>query len=184
MKPSKWKWVPIIIMLAAPHLRGGNPPQEQSVASALPCFKESYDDEGRIEWCTLARDAQVSGHAFPEGTRLGFDSEGRLDCCFLARDTALQGHQCRGKGHNYQTCFHPNGTLRFFSLVEPEHIQGVLCDKSTFWKWVFSGNAGVELHDNGSLKGCLVAEDVQIQGKPFKKGGRVAFDPAGKVVLP
>lgn len=181
MKPSQWKWIPLTLILAGVPLRGEELTQEQGDAT-LPCVKESHDESGRIKSCTLDRDAVISGHAFPAGSRLGFDSEGRLDCCFLARETTLQGHRCRGKGHNYQTCFHPKGTLRFFNLVEPEYIQGVLCEKSTFWRWVFSGNAGVELHENGSLSSCLLAEDVQLEDKLFKKGRRVAFDQAGKVI--
>jgi len=153
----------------------------QFVSSSIPCNESSVDEDGRLEWCEISRDAEIQGHLFPAKTRLEFDENGNLDCCFLNRNTELEGRVYRGKGHAFQTCFHPNGRLRFGNLENPEVIQGIPCEKSNFWIWTFKGKAGVYFHDNGQLESCLLAEDLELQGHHFKKGNHIHLDRNGKV---
>ena len=145
----------------------------------IPCEKEALlFPDGRLESCLLARDTIVSGHKFPAGSWPYFDPPGTLKCVFLARDYEVQGYLLRGEGHNYQTCFHPNGWLRFGNLKEPTVIQGVPCRKSTFMVSMLKGASGVQFHANGRLKGCRLSEDIHS----FKKDKWIEVDPEGNVV--
>lgn len=144
----------------------------------IPCFDPDVHSDGRLENCLLARDAVVAGNQFPSGSWLFFDPPGVLRCVFLAHDYEVQGYVLRGKGHDYQTCFHPNGRLSFGSLKEPTVIQGVSCEKGTFMTWLLKGKAGVKFHDNGRLKGCLLSEDVHL----FKEGQWIDVGREGDVL--
>ena len=145
----------------------------------IPCMNEAlmYPD-GRLEGCSLARDTKVSGHMFPKGSWPYFDPPGVLKCVFLEHDYEVQGYLLRGEGINYQTCFHPNGWLRFGNLKEPTTIQGVPCEKSTREIWLTKGPSGIYFHDNGRLKGCRLSQDVHS----FKKHKWIDIDREGNVV--
>ena len=79
----------------------------------IPCKKEALlFPDGKLEGCLLARDTTVSGHLLPEGSWPYFDPPGVLKCVFLNSDFEIQEYLLRGEGHNYQTCFHPNGRLK------------------------------------------------------------------------
>jgi hypothetical protein len=152
---------------------------EPTEIDGIPCKHEAllYPD-GNLEGCRLARDANVAGHTFPEGSWPYFDPPGVLKCVFLSRDYKVQGYLLRGEGHNYQTCFHPNGWLAFGNLREPTKIQGVPCGVSTFWKWMLKGPSGIRFHDNGRLRGCRLSKDVN----EFKKDQWIEIDREGNVV--
>lgn len=152
---------------------------EPTEIEGIPCHKEAlmYPD-GRLEGCLLSRDAKVAGHAFPAGSWPYFDPPGVLDCVFLAHDYTVQGYLLRGESHHYQTCFHPNGWLKFGNLKDPTDIQGVPCQKSTPGIWLSKGPSGIYFHDNGRLKGCRLSRDVHS----FKKDKWIDIDREGKVV--
>lgn len=153
--------------------------EEPGEIEGIPCKTEAllYPD-GRLEGCLLSRDAVVAGHTFPEGSWPYFDPPGVLKCVFLKHDYEVQGYLLRGEGHHYQTCFHPNGWLRFGNLKEPAVIQGVPCEKSTPGIWVSRGPSGVYFHDNGRLKGCRLSKGVHS----FKKHKWIEIDRDGSVV--
>lgn len=153
--------------------------EEPAEIDGIPCMNEAlmYPD-GRLEGCSLARDTKVSGHMFPKGSWPYFDPPGVLKCVFLEYDYEVQGYLLRGERTNYQTCFYPNGWLRFGNLKEATVIQGVPCEKSTFEIWTLIGPSGVKFHDNGRLKGCLLSEDINS----FKKHKLIEIDRDGNVV--
>ena len=172
----------IVTLLSCSGFSGGltervlNEPQ---VIDGIPCHKEALlFPDGRLEGCLLARDAVIAGHAFPAESWPYFDPPGVLKCVFLAHDHEVQGYLLRGKGNDFQTCFHPNGWLRFGNLAEATVIQGVPCEKSTFGMWVLKGPSGVTFHDNGRLKGCRLSRDVN----EFKKHRWIEIDRDGNVV--
>ena len=156
-------------------------PSFPTLLVGIPCKKEAllYPD-GHLEGCLLARDADVNGHVFPEDSWPYFDPPGVLKCVFLAHDYKVQGYPLRGEGHNYQTCFHPNGWLAFGNLSEPTEIQGVPCGISTFWKWILKGPSGISFHDNGRLKGCRLSKDVN----QFRKDQWIEIDRPFLIRLP
>lgn len=180
----------LVVLAAAP--RGSEPtargrserldaPRE---IQGLPCMTRAFfDATGRLTSCTLSRQTTVAnGLQLPAGTRVGLDAQGRPDTAFLPANTLLDGHMCVGTGtHDPMTNFHPNGRLRFCNLVEPETIQGIPCQKSTFWIWVTQGGAGAYFHDNGALRTCLLSADVTVEGRRFPKGQHITLGPDGRL---
>ena len=152
---------------------------EPTEIDGIPCKEEAllYPD-GRLEGCRLSRDAKVAGHLFPAGSWPYFDPPGTLKCVFLKHDFEVQGYLLRGESHYYQTCFHPNGWLRFGNLKEATVIQGVPCEKSTRKIWLSKGPSGVYFHDNGRLKGCRLSRDIHS----FKQHKWIEIDREGNVV--
>lgn len=140
------------------------------------------NEDGSLDSCFLAEDTVLNGQELPAGTKVDFDEDGNPGCVFLPGDTEIEGHLLRGHGHDYQTCFHPNGRLRFGSLADREEIQGIPCQRATFFTWIFSGDASVRFHENGALKNCLVAEEFEYRGETFKRRKRIELDPDGWVV--
>ncbi len=146
----------------------------------VPCIRHvSFHTDGSIRSCFLARDVEVRGQPLPARTKVTFTRGGALDCVYLPRDGEIQGYRLRGRGHGYQTCFHPDGTLSFGNLVDATEIEGVPCERSTFWIWTLRGNAGIRFHENGRLAGCLASRDFALRGRRFRRNDRVEFDPAG-----
>jgi hypothetical protein len=182
----------LVVMAAAPGTGKAAAAATQSRSEKLdaphdiegvPCAKRvSYDAGGRLKTCTLARDwTFVNGLQLPKGSQVSVDAQLRPETVFLPSNTVLDGHLCAGDGsHDAMTNFHPNGRLRFCNLAEPQTIQGIPCQKSTFWIWVTQGGAGTYFHDNGMLKQCLLADDVTIEGRTFKKKQHIALDREGR----
>ncbi|MFN7966835.1 MAG: hypothetical protein U0V87_14225 [Acidobacteriota bacterium] len=150
----------------------------------IPCTDYAwYEAEtGRFKGCTLAREIVVDTSRIPAGTKVDVDTDHKPVMLFLPHDTEIDGHVCRGEGHEYQTKLHPNGRLAFCNLPLPAKIDGVPCEKSTFWTWTLVGPAGVDFHDDGSLKGCLLAEDYSLDGTTYRKGTRFQRDAAGRAI--
>ncbi len=150
----------------------------------LPCKTRAFfDATGRLTSCTLSRQTTfANGLQLPAGTHVGVDAQQRPDTAFLPANTVLDGHLCVGTGtHDPMTNFHPNGRLRFCNLAEPETIQGIPCQKSSFWIWVTQGGAGTYFHDNGALHRCLLAADVTVEGRTFRKKQHITLDPDGRL---
>jgi hypothetical protein len=151
----------------------------------VPCaVRAFYAAGGRLQTCVLSRDHMfANGLALPAGTQVTVDAEGRPTTAFLPAVTTLDGHRCIGDGtHNPMTNFHPNGRLRFCNLAEPETIQGIPCQRSSFWIWITQGGAGSYFHDNGALHECLLAGDVTVDGRPYRKRQHIVLDPDGHPV--
>lgn len=159
--------------------------REPETIDGVPCrTKAWFHDSGRLASCTLDAEATLEGRTLPAGTRVGLDERGRPGCVFLPGPTEIDGHVCRGKGHGFQTCFHPNGALRFCNLEQPEWIQGVPCQRSTFFIEIFVGRAGVTFHEDGRLRGCLLAGPFERDGRRLERGTRVEFDAEGALQEP
>jgi hypothetical protein len=179
-----WLLIPTLAMaaVAAAEFTGGLTRlalDEPRTIDGIPCTNEALlFPDGRLEGCLLARDAVIAGHEFPAGSWPYFDPPGVLKCVFLAHDHEVQGYLLRGDGNDYQTCFHPNGWLRFGNLRDATVIQGVPCGKSTFWTWILKGPSGVYFHDNGRLKACRLSRDVN----QLRKHQRIEIDREGNIV--
>jgi hypothetical protein len=148
----------------------------------VPCTgRVTYGDNGQLSACTLARDhVFAGGPRLPRGTRFGLDAAGHVTTAFLPATMLIDGHACFGDGsHDPMTAFHPNGRLKFCNLAAPAAVQGVPCDRSTFWKWMRHGGAGLALHDNGTLHDCLAAAEVTVGGRHYRRGEHVVLDRDG-----
>jgi hypothetical protein len=142
-----------------------------------------YYESGRLQSCPLSQDTTIATHRFPRGTWVQLNPEGRLASVWLPRDWAVQGHTCRGTGNRgWSVTFHPNGALAFCYLGAVEEIDGVPCERGTFWgemRRAISGGSqlGVRFRPDGSLESCQAARDFQIDGRAYKKGDRVSREP-------
>jgi len=134
--------------------------------------------DGRLESCTLARATTfANGLSLPAGARVGFDEAMSPEVVFLPADTEFDGHLCAGTGSDAaMTKFHPNGRLKFCNLARVETIDGVSCQRSSFWAWVTQGGSGTYFHDNGALQECLLAVDATVDGRVVKAKQHVRFD--------
>ena len=137
----------------------------------------SYHPNGKLRSCTLNCLDTLSGQELAEGTYVSLTKEGVFKQCFLQENTVIQGHYCLGGGHNFSTCFHPNGVLRLAWLVENEVIDGIPCKAFSF----FGNRSGTYFHDNGRLASCSISEDINIEGISFKEGDIVRLTPEGKL---
>jgi hypothetical protein len=140
-----------------------------------------FYQNGKLKSCTLARLDTLSGQPLDEGTVVAFTSDGLLDWCFLQHDTEIQGHLCKGEGHEFMTCFHPNGKLRLVWLGRAEDIQGVPCAEYSFWAEVFGGGGGTYFWENGNLRRCRVSRDFTVEGHSFSKGDAITLEQDGKL---
>lgn len=153
--------------------------------SGIPCATRAFfAADGRLLTCTLSRDFTFgNGVRLDAGSQVSLDAEGWPGTVFLPRNTIVDGHHCIGDGsHDPMTKLHPNGRLKFCNLVAPEKVQGVTCQRSTFWIWVTQGAAGITFHDNGALDRCLLAEDAEIGGRRLARRTHAQFDRDGRLV--
>jgi hypothetical protein len=154
---------------------------EREIDGVACMTRVSYHPDGRLRSCVLARDTVFpSGLELPTGTQVGFDDQGVPERAFLPANMVLDGHHCIGTGtHDAMTTFHPNGRLRFCNLADVELINGLPCQRSSFWIWITQGGAGTYFHDNGALQSCLLAADVTVGGQVFRKRDHLRLDRDG-----
>jgi len=139
---------------------------------------EFYPD-GALEAGTLAEPVELGRARLPERTLLHLRPDGTPDWCILPADGLLEGHLCQGGGHDWMTEFHPDGRLMSAGLARVEWIQGIPCDRGTFWTEVFGGGGRTCFHPDGGLARARVARTVQFQGRTLRRGEHVSLDPAG-----
>ena len=119
----------------------------------------------------------------PAKTMVFFNPDSTIRYCFLSKNTEMDGLVCRGSGHNWMTCFYPNGRLKLVWLAEDATIEGIQVRKATWWRAVWQ-QAQTAFHPNGELKTAWLAEDQTIQGELRKKGSMVMFDDRGVLLKP
>ena len=143
------------------------------------CDRTRYAEvyrSGAVASCPLARDTTIGMHALPRGTWVQLAPDGRLTSVWLPRDWAVQGHTCRGTGNRgWSVTFHSSGGLAFCYLSDVEMIDGVPCQRGTFWMemWRFarrSAPLGTSFHQDGSLQQCQAARDFLLVTKTYRKG--------------
>ncbi len=157
----------------------GKLPEDARIGS-WPCRKgwvHLYDDETPAAF-TAADTVTLARLTVPTGTWVRCDRRGVVELCAFPQDTEVQGHLCRGTGGSkgVQVAFYPDGALRQFYPPRPVRIDGVWCDSGLRNGWV-------ELHANGRLKSCRLAEDLVRGGLRTRRGQRVEFDPEGRLLL-
>jgi hypothetical protein len=125
---------------------------------------------------TAAREIALGRGTIPTGTWVFQNPAGVVTVCAFPRATEVQGHLCRGTGgpKGAQASFYASGALKQFFPPRPTTIGGVPCDSGMI-------HGSIELHENGRLKSCLLAEDLVRDGRTVRKGSRIAFDPEGKI---
>jgi hypothetical protein len=149
-----------------------------TVISNRPCRRGwvHLHANGAVARFTAAEDIALERLRIPAGTWVAQDTTGVVMMCAFPRDTEVQGQLCRGTGGSkgVQVAFYSTGALKQFYLVRPTRIDDVLCDSG-----VVRGT--VELYENGRVKSCLLAEDLQQDGETFRRGTRIEIDAGGRV---
>lgn len=150
------------------------------VLDGVPCRKGNvylYDD-GRLAGCRLWGDHRFGETLVPYASEIELDPEGKLRAAYLRVTFDVQGHACKGGGRRYRTRFHPNGKLALCSLERDETIDGVPCAGATFAEEVVGSGPETHFLEDGRLKSCEAARDVEIGGRSYRKGERVEISPA------
>jgi hypothetical protein len=155
--------------------------KEPRVIQNVPCAGYArFDADGRLLSCTLSREHTFGRLVLPANTQIRrFHPDGNPKDVHLGRETRFDGHLCRGEGPGgWMAGFTPDGRLEYGFLVEPETIDGVRCERGTFWGEI-TGGVIVRFHPDGRLKTCRLAADAQVGGRTYRKGERIWLDPQG-----
>ncbi len=125
---------------------------------------------------TAAQDIVLPRLTLPAGTWVMQDDSGVITTCAFPEDTTVQGHLCRGTGgpKGVQVSLYADGALREFYPAGPVVIDGVPCAAG-----LVSGI--IELHPDGHLKSCRLAEDHRVDGVKHRKGTRIVLTPDGHI---
>ena len=96
--------------------------------------------------------------------------------CSFPFDYKVQGYLCSGSGgyKGTHTGFYENGKLRSFFSSEDVLVNGIPCEASLL--------VNVKLHENGKLKSCRLAENINLKGKVYKKGKTIQSDDNGNIL--
>lgn len=131
----------------------------------------SFHASGRLRECPLAADTVLFGQALPARTWVELTDDGRLRHAWLPRNASLSGHVCRGSGYReWSVLFHPSGALALCYLAREELIDGVPCQRGTFWIELRGrGKSEVRFRENGRLQSCQAARSFELNGRKVKK---------------
>jgi hypothetical protein len=96
--------------------------------------------------------------------------------CSFPKNYQVQGYLCGGSGgyKGTHTGFYENGKLRSFFPPENVTVDKISCESSLL--------VNVKLYENGNIKSCMLAKDVYLSEKTYKKGRTLVFDPDGNVM--
>ncbi|MCD4650387.1 MAG: hypothetical protein K8S56_01160 [Candidatus Cloacimonetes bacterium] len=130
--------------------------------------------EGTLDNFEVADSTIINNIPIPARSKKFLTPDGVLDCVWFSRDVLVQGYFCPGGNCKEATGFHPNGQLRYVFPREPVEINGILCYPS--------GMTGVYFYPEGNLKSCYVYQDVDIQGKHYKKATQLQFSQLGEII--
>ncbi|NLD38944.1 MAG: hypothetical protein GX654_18955 [Desulfatiglans sp.] len=151
---------------------------EDHEIDGFPCEKGwiHFREDSQLRLFQLSKDFMYKGTLLPAHTWFLFpynDVTGHI--CAFPYDYMVQGYLCKGSGgpKGVSTAFYDSGKLRSFYPTEEVMIDGVPC-KTTLL-------VNINLHENGNLKSCKLAEDYQIKNNTIRKGMLIEFDDNGKL---
>jgi hypothetical protein len=122
----------------------------------------------------LEEEAKMLNSLFPKGTWIVKMQDGLA--VVFPTDTVIQGYSCLGGGgpNGIRTSFYNNGNLKFFYAAKETEFEGIKCKGGSLHT--------ISLHENGALQGCTLAKASFINGNWYKRGEKIRFDQAGRVV--
>lgn len=152
---------------------------EDTTIDGWPCRKDFvvFRPDWRLDELQLSRDHVRNGVPMPEGSWVFPNADGNPGTCMFPHDVEIQGHLVRGSWmgkEGVMTRFYPSGRLKDFYSRDPVMLDGVPCKDGLIH--------GIQLHENGRLKGCKLAEAVAIDGEHYSKGALLRFDSDGHVI--
>ncbi|MBN1905201.1 MAG: hypothetical protein JW927_08910 [Deltaproteobacteria bacterium] len=144
----------------------------------FPCEKGwiHFREDTQLQLFQLSKDFMYKGTLLPAHTWFLFpyrDVTGYI--CAFPYDYKVQGYICEGSGgpKGVNTAFYDSGKLRSFYPAEEIAIDGVPCKATLF--------VNINLHENGNLKSCKLAEDYHANSKTIRKGMLIEFDENGNM---
>ena len=152
-------------------------------AATEPAYAEFFPS-GRLHSCPIARAMTMGGHELPAATWLQFEEDGTLISAWLPHDTMLAGHLCKGTGYKgWSVRFYPGGGLSLCFLADVTVVDGVPCQRGTFWNEIRGGSrTGVGFHENGRLSRCQAARRFERDGQAIGKWDVVRLDTEGRLI--
>ena len=155
----------------------------------IPCgptgkVSAEFFRSGRLHSCPIARALTMSGHELPAATWLQFDEDGTLISAWLPHDSVLAGHLCKGTGYKgWSVRFRPGGALSLCYLAQVTEVDGVPCQRGTFWNEIRGGTrTSVSFHENGRLARCQAARGFERDGVAIRKWDVVRLDGEGRLL--
>ena len=127
---------------------------------------------------SAAKPIELPRVSIPPETWVIQNPSGEVKICAFPRDMMIQGHLCRGgagRAKGVQTAFYPSGALKQYFLRKNALIEGIPCKAGLL-------RQSIELHENGRLKACVLSQDFSREGRDYKKGTRIEFDAAGRLL--
>src|SRR5262249_49634092 len=179
--------VSMVVMTTAGPPKSPEPPETvERLATprgiqGVPCSGYArYDADGKLVSCVLSEEHDFGHVVLPANTQIRrFHPDGSPKDVHLGRPSRYDGHLVRGEGPGeWMAGFTPEGRLDYGFLVEPETIDGVTCQRGTFWGEI-TGGVIVKFHPDGKLKSCRLAADAQVAGRTYSKGQRIWLDEQG-----
>jgi hypothetical protein len=155
--------------------------REPRVIQGVPCAGYArFDADQRLTSCTLSEEHAFGSLVLPANTQIRrFHPDGSPKDVHLGREARFDGHLLRGEGPGgWMAGFTPEGRLEYGFLVERETIDGVPCERGTFWGEI-TGGVIVRFHPDGRLKTCRLSADTLVGGRTCRKGERIWLDPQG-----
>ena len=152
---------------------------ENRVVGGFPCEKGwiHFKKNWQLLSFQLSTNYKHNNNLFPAHTwiHLPYHDEQSGYVCAFPHNYEVQGYTCGGSGgfKGTQTGFYDSGRLRSFFPPDDIVINGVSCKASLF--------ANINLHENGNLKRCTLAEDYHTAIKNYKKGKSIELDINGTV---
>jgi hypothetical protein len=152
---------------------------ENRVVEGFPCEKGwvHFKKNWKLLSFQLSENFEYKNTLLPAHTwiHLPYHNEQSGYVCAFPHPYEVQGYICGGSGgfKGTQTGFYDSGRLRSFFPPDDIVINGVSCKASLF--------ANINLHENGNLKRCTLAEDYHTLGKRYKKNQSIEMDINGKV---
>jgi len=137
-----------------------------------------YSATGGVEFVRLTTNQLAWGRTpLPANTGISFTPDGKPKWCFLGSDYEIKGHLFNGGGHDWMTCFYPNGELESGGLVHVEVIDGIPCEAAAKGMW--GKHPRTYFYENGKLKSAQTAVTFRYRGQVIEKGERISLEPDG-----
>lgn len=142
-----------------------------------------FHESGALASCPLFTPTIVAGHSLPAGTWIQLTDTGQLWSVWLPADTKLAGRLCHGTGYKgWSVRFHETGALAMCYLGTETQIDGVWCQRGTFWNELRGGfESSVGFHPSGRLRRCQASRSFEKDGVRVQKWQVVEMDEAGAI---
>jgi hypothetical protein len=152
--------------------------RENHEIGGFPCEKGwiHFKEDFNLQSFQLSEEFTYKNTRLPAHTWIHMPYKGETGYIIsLPFDYKIERYLCSGNGgyKGTQTGFYDSGRLRSFYPPKDTAINGVQCKATIF--------DNINLHENGRLKSCILAQDYPANGVTIKKGTRIELGESGKI---